>query len=158
MAARPPGRRNAENTMNHKLWTAAGARVIALAFLLAGAAACGERSNVSSTHGDAATRAASNGATGNGATANGDLAARAEYSGLPRDASPSAVVIGTAPAQPTGDTPETTPASAAQSQLSKAAESQRMPQEGDNHSYSTLDPTSPQKAGSHDPAAERSTQ
>ena len=125
--------------MNHQIWTLAGARVIAAAFVIAGAAACGERdTNLSSRDADGASQATK--------------------SGLPSDASPSAVVIGTAPAQPTGDTPQTTSSAEAQSQLSKSQEVNAMPREGDNHSYSTTDPNSPQKAGGVDPVAAESKQ
>jgi predicted membrane-bound mannosyltransferase len=106
--------------MNHELWKTAGARVLAMAFLLAGAAACGERiSNTSS--------------------------------GTPKPmaASPSAVVIGQAPAEPTpasSDTAQVTAPAGAQSDVGKVAESVSRPIEGDNHSYSTVAPTTPQKA------------
>jgi len=136
--------------MNHQLWTRVGARVLAIMFVVAGAAACGDDDTRVSANSTAA-----NGANGS-SSASGSLEARKERSGLPDEASPSAVVIGTAPAQPQGDTPETTPSSASQSQLSKASESQSMPREGDNHSYSTTDPNSPQKAGGSDPVAQRS--
>ncbi len=123
--------------MNHQIWTLAGARVIAAALVIAGAAACGERDTNLSSRDDGS-------------------ASQADKSGLPADASPSAVVIGTAPAQPSGDTPQTTSSAEAQSQLSKAQESNAMPREGDNHSYSTTDPNSPQKAGGVDPVAAES--
>ena len=131
--------------MNHQLWTRVGVRVAALMFVVAGAAACGERDD---------DRVSSTSTT----TSRGDASVsdRAERSGLPSDASPSAVVIGTAPAQPQGDTPQTTPSSAAQSQLSKAEEVNGQPNEGDNHSYSTVAPNTPQKAGGSDPVAQRS--
>lgn len=108
--------------MNHRIWTAAGARVIALSFVIAGLAACGDRLDDTRTG-----KAPEN------------------------KPSSSAVVIGQAPAEPTGDTTQTTPSSAAQSQLSKGDETNKMPQEGDNHSHSTLAPNSPQKAESTDP-------
>ena len=66
--------------MNHQLWTKVGARVIALCFVIAGASACHDRiSDVSS------------GTPAQPATTG------------------SAQVIGTAPAQPSGDPPGTTP-------------------------------------------------
>lgn len=102
--------------MNHKLWHAVGVRVVALSFVIAGAVACGERGNGAAT------------------------------SEAPSTASPSAVVIGQPPAEPQGDTPETTPSSASQSQLSKREEVSGMPNEGDSNSYSTLAKDTPQKA------------
>ena len=99
--------------MNHKLWTQAGARVLAAMFIVAGVAACGDRL---------------------------DNTAKA-----PRDASSSSVVIGQAPAPATGDTAQTTTPPGT-SDVSKSAESTQRPLEGDNHSYSTLAPTTPQKA------------
>ena len=105
--------------MNHQLWKAVGARVLAMAFLIAGAAACGER--ISNT-----------------------------ASGTPKAVapSPSAVVIGQAPAEPapSTDTAQCTPPAGAQGEVSKAAENVARPIEGDNHSHSTLAPTTPQKA------------
>ena len=53
--------------MNHQLWTAVGGRVLALAFVLAGAAACGDDAAERTsriTNGDTNTTAASNGDTG----------------------------------------------------------------------------------------------
>ena len=105
--------------MNHQLWTAAGARVLAAAFVIAGVAACGEK---------AAQR-------------------EAREANTP---SPSAVVIGQAPAepaaQPSGDTPQTTPPAGARGEVSKAEDSVARPKEGDNHSHSTVAPVTPQKA------------
>jgi hypothetical protein len=99
-------------------WTN-GTRAVALTFALAAAVGCGERLS------DTSTKAPQ-----------------------PLTASPSAVVIGTAPAEPQAqaDTAQTTSPSGAQGELSKREESVERPKEGDNHSYSTLDPTSPQKA------------
>ena len=97
------------------------ARIAALSLVLAGATACGERlSNTSS--------------------------------GTPKStaASPSAVVIGTAPAEPQapaqGDTAQTTPPAGAQSELSKATQTNAQPLEGNNNSHSTTAPVTPQKA------------
>jgi hypothetical protein len=60
------------------------------------------------------------------------------------------VVIGQAPAepqaQPSGETAQTTAPAGARSDVGKTAESVARPIEGDNHSYSTLAPTTPQKA------------
>jgi len=109
--------------MNHALWKATGARVLAMAFIIAGAAACDRGDDDRNTQ--------------VGAT------------GLPSSASPSAQVIGTTPAPPTPapDSAATAPVSqAAQSDVPKTAESTARPIEGDNHSYSTLAPTTPQKA------------
>jgi len=63
---------------------------------------------------------------------------------------PSAVVIGTAPAPPTGDPPGTTPVASATTEVTKKEETEQKPQEGDNHSYSTVAPDSKQKAGGAD--------
>lgn len=107
--------------MNHRLWTATGARVLAAMFIVAGIAACDKKLSDTSARTPAAT-----------------------------PASPSAVVIGTAPAepnvQPSSETAQTTSPAGAQSDISKSYESKGRPMEGDNHSYSTLAPTTPQKA------------
>ena len=58
----------------------------------------------------------------------------------------SAVVVGQAPAAPTGDPPGTTPVAPNTTEISKVEESTQKPQEGDNHSYSTTAPVTPQKA------------
>ena len=106
--------------MNHALWKATGARVIAMTFIIAGVVAC--------DRGD-----------------NGAKEVR-----QPASASPSAVVVGTPPAEPAPakvETAQTAPtSSAAQSDVSAAAESTKRPIEGDNHSYSTVAPVTPQKA------------
>ena len=108
--------------MNHAIWKAAGARVIAMAFIIAGAAACDRGDDDRNT-------------------------TRVDRNGLPTTASPSAQVVGTPPAPPTADTAQTAPTSqAAASEVSKATESTKRPLEGDNHSYSTVAPTTPQKA------------
>jgi hypothetical protein len=108
--------------MNHSLWTAAGSRVVAMMFIVAGLTACGDR--ISDTH--AKTPDAT-------------------------PASPSAVLIGTAPAQPSGDPPGTTPVADASTTLSKQEETGRMRTEGQNHAYSSLSPDNPQKAQNVDP-------
>ena len=110
--------------MNHALWKATGARVLAMAFIIAGAAACDRGGD-------------------------DDRNARVDGTGLPASASPSAQVIGTTPAPPTpgADSAQTAPSSsAAKSEVPDAAESTARPIEGDNHSYSTLAPNTPQKA------------
>jgi hypothetical protein len=109
--------------MNHKLWAMTGARVLALSFVIAGVSACGDRTT--DTRADASSSSTRI---------------------LPSDASPSAVVIGQAPSATQGDTAQTTPPAGAQGDVSKAAESTARPIEGDNHSYSTLAPVTPQKA------------
>ncbi len=102
--------------MNHQLWAKVGARVIALAFVVAGAAACDSVSHTSSrTPAQPAT-------TG------------------------SAQVIGTAPAQPSGDPPGTTPVDAHTTDVTKQEEIKGKPAEGDNHSYSTVSPSTKQKS------------
>ena len=107
--------------MNHKLWTATGARVLAMMFIVAGVTACGDRLN------DTRAKAASD-----------------------NPVSPSAQVIGQAPAEPqapaSGNTAQTTAPAGAQSDVGKVAESTQRPIEGDNHSYSTLAPNTPQKS------------
>ena len=95
--------------MNHILWAAAGARVVALTFVIAGLAACGDRLSHSASK---APKAA--------------------------DASPSAIVIGTAPAQPTGDPPGTTPVSSDTTEVTKSVESSAMPQPGQPNDHSNL--------------------
>jgi hypothetical protein len=110
--------------MNHKIWTLAGARVLAMSFLIAGAAACGDRVNTSKT-----STPPSNAA------------------------SPSAVVIGTAPAQPGGaEPPGTTPVTSVNtnSEMSKSVESQSMPLPGQPNDHSNVAPTPSQAAGSAD--------
>jgi hypothetical protein len=108
--------------MNHRLWASVGARVVALTFVAAGLAACGER-----------------------------LSDTSSKTPKPTAASPSAVVIGQAPAEPQADTAQTTSPAGAQSTVSKAEESNDRPKEGDNHSYSTVAPVTPQKAEGVDP-------
>ena len=104
--------------MNHTLWTAAGARVLAMAFVIAGLAACSERVTTSS---------------------------KGRESAAPES---SAVVIGTAPAQPTGDPPGTTPvaSSTTTTEVTKSVESASMPQPGQPNDHSNLAPKPSQKA------------
>jgi hypothetical protein len=54
-------------------------------------------------------------------------------------------------AAPTGDPAGTTPVTGKESEISKNAETTKMPQEGDNHAYSTTSAAAPQKAGAVDP-------
>ena len=74
-----------------------------------------------------------------------------------RDADPlpkadaSAVVIGVAPADPTGDPPGTTPVANNATEVSKAAESTAMPLPGQPNDHSNLAPNPSQKAGSDQP-------
>ena len=111
--------------MNHKLWTAVGARVLAVSFVLAGLTACGDRlSNVSSSKAPAVA------------------------------ADPSTVVIGTAPAQPSGDPPGTTPIASNTTEVTKSEESAKKPQEGDDSSFSSVARDNKQKAGGQDPQAQ----
>lgn len=62
----------------------------------------------------------------------------------------SAVVIGQAPAEPKAESKVepagVTPVSPNTTEISKVTESTKKPQEGDNHSYSTTAPVTPQKA------------
>ena len=74
------------------------------------------------------------------------LAACERHDGLPAGASPSAKVIGTQPARPTGDPAGTTPVASNTTVVSKFDEITRKPQEGDNHSHSTEAVVTPQKA------------
>ena len=71
-------------------------------------------------------------------------------------ASPSAILIGTQPAPPTGDPPGTTPVASNTTQVTKQEETSGKPQEGDDRSHSTLSQSTPQKAGGQDGAANRS--
>jgi hypothetical protein len=71
-------------------------------------------------------------------------------------ASPSAILIGTKPADPTGDPPGTTPVASNTTTVSKQEEISGKPSEGDDHSHSTLSSASPQKSGGQDGAADRS--
>jgi hypothetical protein len=110
--------------MNHALWKATGARVLAMTFIIAGLAACDRGGD-------------------------DDRNTRVDQTGLPATASPSATVIGTAPAEPAPktETAQTAPTTAAaRSDVGATAESTKRPIEGDNHSYSTVAPTTPQKA------------
>jgi len=77
-----------------------------------------------------------------------DRAPRAKASAAPQ---PTEQTVNVAPAAPTGDPAGTTPVDGNQSEVSKSAETTRMPQEGDNHAYSTVSPSAPQKAGAVDP-------
>jgi hypothetical protein len=134
--------------MNHQLWKAVGTRVLALVFVIAGAAACGD---------DVNERTTGNG-NGNGSA---ETVASADSAGTPLDGargevSPSAQVIGVAPAPPTAEeTPQAAQAPEAKaappqqdsaSKVTQAEESTERPKEGDNHSYSTTAPVTEQKA------------
>ena len=106
--------------MNHRLWTLVGARVLALSFVLAGATACGDRANNASNKTPPSSAA-----------------------------SPSAVVIGTAPAQPTGaEPPGTTPVTNVNtnSEMSKSVESNSMPLPGQPNDHSNVAPKPSQAA------------
>jgi hypothetical protein len=85
------------------------------------------------------------------ATAFGASGARDPDVKYPAGASPSAMLIGTPPAPPTGDPPGTTPVSSDTTQVGKAEETRAKPQEGDGDSHFTLASKTPQKAGSVDP-------
>lgn len=111
--------------MNHALWARTGARVLAIAFIVAGAAACDRK------------------------------ASEVRESTAP---SPSANVIGTEPAKATGDTPQTTPASNAQNELSKADESRNMPLEGQDSSHMSESQTDSQRTGKTDEQTKRREQ
>ena len=104
--------------MNHQLWNAVGTRVLALAFVLAGLTACGDRISNTSAKVPPAT-----------------------------PASPSTVVIGTAPAQPTGDPPGTTPVDPGTSDVTPVIESKTGPQPGQANDHSNVAPKPSQKSG-----------
>jgi len=111
--------------MNHQLWTRVATRVIALTFVIAGIAACDRHHDGAQVSATTAT-------------------------GLPASADASAKTIDVAPAPSTGDPAGTTPVAADTSDISKSAE-RVGPREGDNHSYSSVSPTNPQKAQNVDP-------
>lgn len=113
--------------MNHTLWASVGARVVALSFVIAGLTACGER-----------------------------LSDTSSKTPKPAAASPSAVVIGQAPAEPqpdaattgsTGNTPQTT-TPAGTTELSKSVESNSMPLPGQPNDHSNVAPKPSQSAES----------
>ena len=110
--------------MNHQIWSRVAARVIALTFVIAGLAACDRHRDGAQVSGTTAT-------------------------GLPASADASAKTIDVAPAPPSGDPPGTTAVAPNTSDISKSAE-RVGPREGDNHSYSSVSPTNPQKAQSVD--------
>ena len=58
----------------------------------------------------------------------------------------SAVVIGTAPAEPTGDPPGTTPVTGGTTEVTKSVEAKAMPQPGQPNDHSNLAPKPSQKA------------
>jgi hypothetical protein len=67
-------------------------------------------------------------------------------------ADPSAVVIGTVPAEPSGDPPGTTPVSSSNTtEISKDVEQRAMPLPGQPNDHSNLAPNPSQKAGSDQP-------
>lgn len=104
----------------------AGVRLLAAALVLGGAVACSDEVETRTSAGGPGTDQV-----------------------LPSGASPSAQVIGQAPNMPAanpGSTAETTPPAGARSSVDAQAESTKRPLEGDNHSYSTLAPDTPQKA------------
>ena len=104
--------------MNHQLWNAVGTRVLALAFVVAGLTACGDRISNTSAKVPPVT-----------------------------PASPSTVVIGTAPAQPSGDPPGTTPVAPGTSDLTASVESKAGPQPGQANDHSNVAPKPSQKSG-----------
>src|SRR5688500_7003811 len=99
--------------MNHKLCASVAARVVALSFVIAGVAACGER-----------------------------LFNTSSKTPKPTATSPSAVVIGQAPAEPgsapagTGDAQATPPANS--TEVSKSVESGSMPLPGQPNDHSNV--------------------
>lgn len=104
--------------MNHQLWNAVGARVIAAAFVVAGLTACGERlSDVSTSE------------------------------PKPFAASPSAQVIGQAPAEPAAPEASGTPPPVnSRGEVAKSVDSTAMPLPGQANDHSNLAPGASQKA------------
>jgi hypothetical protein len=96
--------------MNHQIWASVGARVVALTFVAAGLAACGER--LSNTSSKAAK---------------------------PMAATPSTVVIGQAPAEPQPDTAATT-SPPGTGEMTKSVESNSMPLPGQPNDHSNVAP------------------
>ena len=94
-----------------------GAHALVSLFLVAGLVACGER--ISDTRAKVPT---------------------------PDKPSASAVVIGKAPADPTGDPPGTTPVSGGTTEVTKSVENHSMPQPGQPNDHSNLAPKASQKA------------
>jgi hypothetical protein len=107
--------------MNHQLWNRVAARVLAMMFVIAGAAACDH-------HHDGA-----------------QVSAKADATGLPASADASARTIDVPPAPPSGDPAGTTAVAPDARGISKEAQ-QNGPREGDNHSHSSVAPVNPQKA------------
>jgi hypothetical protein len=66
-------------------------------------------------------------------------------------ADPSAVVIGTTPAEPSGDPPGTTPVADASKQLSNGSEQAAMPLPGQANDHSNVAPNPSQKSDSDAP-------
>ena len=95
-----------------------GAHTAACLFLVAGLVACGERLS--------------------------DTRVKAPD---PVKPSPSAVVIGQAPAEPTGDPPGTSPVASGTTEVTKSVEDKAMPQPGQPNDHSNLAPNASQKAG-----------
>jgi hypothetical protein len=106
--------------MNHKLWTSVGARVIALAFVIAGAAACHDK--------------ISDGAGGTAPAVSATSSAR---------------VIGTAPAEPQAEPSGTTAVAPNTRDLTKQSESTQMPKEGQDSSHLTEAPNDSQRSGAN---------
>jgi hypothetical protein len=74
--------------------------------------------------------------------------------GLPSSASPSAQLIGTTPADPTGDPAGTTPVAGNTTEVSKAVESKASPLPGQANDHSNSASSPSQKAGSESPKSE----
>ncbi len=94
-----------------------GAHAVVCLFLVAGLVACGER--ISDTRVKATE---------------------------PGKVSPSAVVIGQAPAEPTGDPAGTSPVAGGTTEVTKSVESNSMPQPGQPNDHSNLAPNASQRA------------
>lgn len=106
-----------------------GVVLIAAAIAMAGISACGERES--------------------------DLSELTTASGLPSTASPSAVVIGVAPAEPSSDTAQTTPvaaeAKADKVEVQAKEQTYQMPWPGQPNDHSNLAPNPSQKAEAVEP-------
>lgn len=103
--------------MNHHDRIKRGAHALVASFLVAGLVACGERLS--------------------------DTRVKAPE---PIKPSPSAVVIGQVPADPTGDPPGTTPVSSSTTDVTKSVEDKAMPQPGQPNDHSNTAPRASQRA------------
>jgi hypothetical protein len=117
MAVHPGGASVKDIAMIEHDRIARSAHMLAALLLAAGLAACGER--ISDTRVKAPT---------------------------PTKPESSAVVIGQAPAEPTGDPPGTTPVASGTTEVTKSVEDKAMPQPGQPNDHSNVAPKPSQKA------------